>query len=185
MIDVVRYLHNVVLRGKWALSGVFISQGVRISIDRQNTLSLSKGVKIGFGSLLIVSDERSQFCPPYSRLSIGRNSAINEYCNLRAAGGVIEIGENCLLAQMITIVASNHSIKKGVNIIDQPWSDLKISVKIGDDVWIGANAVILPGTVIESGAIIAAGAVVRGRVLSNEIWGGVPARRLGQRVESQ
>jgi acetyltransferase-like isoleucine patch superfamily enzyme len=54
-------------------------------------------------------------------------------------------------------------------------------VVIEDDVWIGAQSVLLDGTHIEGGAIIAAGSVVRGRVPGFQIWGGVPARFIKDR----
>jgi acetyltransferase-like isoleucine patch superfamily enzyme len=54
-------------------------------------------------------------------------------------------------------------------------------VLIGDDVWIGAGAVLLPGARVGNGAVIAAGAVVNATVPEYEIWGGVPARRIGER----
>lgn len=53
---------------------------------------------------------------------------------------------------------------------------------IGDDVWIGANAVILRGVNIGDGAVIAAGAVVTRNVPKYEIWGGVPAKKIGERT---
>jgi acetyltransferase-like isoleucine patch superfamily enzyme len=49
-------------------------------------------------------------------------------------------------------------------------------VTIEDDVWIGANAVILPGVTIGRHAVVAAGAVVTTDVLENTVVGGVPAR---------
>ena len=49
-------------------------------------------------------------------------------------------------------------------------------IHIGRDVWIGANAVILPGITIGDGAVIAAGAVVTKDVPENTVAGGVPAR---------
>ncbi|WP_281421535.1 DapH/DapD/GlmU-related protein [Thermus brevis] len=50
---------------------------------------------------------------------------------------------------------------------------------IGDGVWIGAHAIILRGVRIGDRAVIAAGAVVTKDVPPGEIWGGVPARRIG------
>ncbi len=52
---------------------------------------------------------------------------------------------------------------------------------IEEDVWIGAQCVLLDGTYIERGAIIAAGSVVRGRVSAYSIWAGTPARHLKDR----
>lgn len=52
---------------------------------------------------------------------------------------------------------------------------------IENDVWIGANVVILQGVHIGKNAIIAAGAVVNKSVPENEIWGGVPAKFIKKR----
>ena len=60
-------------------------------------------------------------------------------------------------------------------------ADLSLApIRIGDDVTIGAKAVIMPGVVIENGAIVAVGAVVSkgAHIGARELWGGVPARRL-------
>jgi acetyltransferase-like isoleucine patch superfamily enzyme len=54
-------------------------------------------------------------------------------------------------------------------------------ITIEDDVWIGVNAVILKGVTIGKGAIIGAGAVVTKFVPPYEIWGGIPAKKIGQR----
>jgi acetyltransferase-like isoleucine patch superfamily enzyme len=55
------------------------------------------------------------------------------------------------------------------------------AIKLGSDVWLGCNVVVLKGVEIGDGAIIAAGAVVTKSILPNEIWAGVPARKIGQR----
>ncbi|WP_274617023.1 DapH/DapD/GlmU-related protein [Vibrio furnissii] len=51
-------------------------------------------------------------------------------------------------------------------------------ITIGDNVWIGANATVLPGVFIGNGAVIAAGAVVTKNVAANTVVGGVPAKTL-------
>lgn len=53
---------------------------------------------------------------------------------------------------------------------------------IGDDVWIGANAVVLRGCIIGKGAVIAAGAIVTKNVEEYSIVGGVPAREISKRL---
>ena len=111
----------------------------------------------------------------------GRNVYIGDHCNIRAAGGPIVIGSNVLIANHVTIVSSNHGIASGSLIMEQKWATCPLGVEIGDDCWIGANSVLLPGASVGSGSIIGAGAVVRSHVPSNEIWGGVPAKKIRNR----
>jgi len=59
----------------------------------------------------------------------------------------------------------------------------KGGILIEDDVWICANVTILDGATIRRGAIIAAGSVVSGEVGSFEIWGGVPAKFIRNRLD--
>lgn len=115
------------------------------------------------------------------RLILGDQVYIGDHCCIRASGCPIFIGDHTLIANGVTIVSANHGIKAGQNIASQPWDAPGPEVRIGSDVWIGANATILPGSVVSDGAVIAAGAVVRGFIPPGEIWGGVPARKLGER----
>jgi acetyltransferase-like isoleucine patch superfamily enzyme len=55
------------------------------------------------------------------------------------------------------------------------------AVRIADDVWIGANAVVVAGVSIGRGAVVAAGAVVTGDVAEFDVVGGVPARPIKSR----
>ncbi len=56
-------------------------------------------------------------------------------------------------------------------------------VTIGDDVWIGQNAIIMPGVTINNGAVVGAGAVVTKDVAAYDIVGGVPARVIKSRKD--
>ena len=85
----------------------------------------------------------------------------------------IRIGSHVLIAPNVYITDHNHNIKAGAKIDEQ--GCLAAPVVIGDDVWIGANAVILPGISIGHGAVIGAGAVVTHDVEPNAVVGGVPA----------
>jgi carbonic anhydrase/acetyltransferase-like protein (isoleucine patch superfamily) len=168
-------------RAGWRARGVRVSRGAILRFERADAIELAPGVIVGTGTLLVATTERSALPPEASRLRVGAGTAINEYCNLRASGGEIAIGRQCLIAQMVTIVASNHSTGPGRPMIEQPWSAEPHSVRIGDDVWLGAGVTVLPGARIGDGAVIAAGAVVRGEVPPGEIWGGVPARFIRRR----
>ena len=100
--------------------------------------------------------------------NIGSGSSIGAFCSI--APGVI-IG---LMNHPYQWVSSNPFLyysSRGF-IPENKTIDTKIGSIIGDDVWIGANAVILPGVIVGQGAIIGAGAVVTKEVMPYEIVGG-------------
>lgn len=131
--------------------------------------------------------------PPYRRFSLGRKSVIESFCCINnAVGDVIigdhtrigihntiigpvSIGSHVNLAQGITVTALNHNFSdKTKNIGNQGITTKQVTIK--DDVWIGANAVILPGITIGRHCVVAAGAVVTKDVPDNTLVGGVPAK---------
>ena len=115
-----------------------------------------------------------------SRLLIGHRVSINEHNNIRAGGCTIEIGDDTLVSQMVSIIGRNHSTARGQSIRSQRWA-VGGGVIVGRDVWLCAGAVLLPGADVGDGAIVAAGAVVRGFVPPYSIVAGVPARVVGER----
>ncbi len=115
--------------------------------------------------------------PPYRKFSLGTKSVIESYCCINNAVGDVLIGNHVNLAQGIVITALNHNFKDTTMRIDEQGISTN-PVTIGDDVWIGANAVILPGVTIGKHVVIAAGAVVAKDVPNNSVVGGVPAKIL-------
>lgn len=131
--------------------------------------------------------------PPYRRFALGRHSVVESYCCINNAVGDITIGDHtrigihctvigpvCIgshvnLAQGITVTALNHNFEDTAQRIDQQGVSTK-QVVIEDDVWIGANAVILPGVTVGRHAVVAAGAVVTSDVPDYSVVGGVPAK---------
>jgi len=131
--------------------------------------------------------------PPYRRFWLGRHSVIESFCCINNAVGDVTIGDYtrigihntiigpvCIgnhvnLAQGITVTALNHNFEDASKRIDEQGISTK-PVVIGDDVWIGANAVILPGVTIGNHCVVAAGAVVTKDVPNNCVVGGVPAK---------
>ncbi|MBS1745640.1 MAG: acyltransferase [Bacteroidetes bacterium] len=117
------------------------------------------------------------YCPGPS-IIIGDNNFIGNNCefNIRQS---IHIGNNNLIASGCRFVDHDHGLDTGSLMKDQPC--VEAAIVIGDDVWIGANAVILKGVTIENGAVIAAGAVVKQSIPVNEIWAGIPAKKIATR----
>lgn len=131
--------------------------------------------------------------PPYRRFSIGERSVVESFsCVNNAVGDVIighhtriglhntiigpvSIGNHVNLAQGITVTALNHNFSNPSQRIDEQGVSTT-PVTIEDDVWIGANAVILPGVTVGTHSVVAAGAVVTRNVPPYTLVGGVPAK---------
>jgi acetyltransferase-like isoleucine patch superfamily enzyme len=91
----------------------------------------------------------------------------------------VTIGRGALIAPGVYITDHNHQTGTGAPMFERPC--VAAPVCIGNDVWIGAKCVILPGVSIGDGAVIAAGAVVNRDVPAGAIVGGIPARVLKMR----
>lgn len=131
--------------------------------------------------------------PPYRKFSLGNYSVVESFCCINnAVGDVIignhtrvgihntiigpvKIGNHVNLAQGITVTALNHNFSDPNKRIDEQGISTT-PVTIGDDIWIGANAVILPGVTIGNHSVIAAGAVVTKDVPPHSLAAGVPAK---------
>ena len=135
--------------------------------------------------------------PPYRKFSLGNYSVVESYsCINNAVGDVIigdytrvglhntiigpvTIGSHVNLAQGITVTALNHNFSESDKRIDEQGVSTT-PVMIEDDVWIGANAVILPGVSIGTHSVVAAGAIVTKDVPPHSLVAGVPAKVIKQ-----
>jgi acetyltransferase-like isoleucine patch superfamily enzyme len=131
--------------------------------------------------------------PPYRKFSLGDYSVVESFsCINNAVGdvligdhtriglhntiiGPVKIGDNVNLAQGITVTALNHNFNDPSKRIDEQGVSTS-AVNIGNDIWIGANAVILPGVSIGNHSVVAAGAVVTKDVPAHTLVAGVPAK---------
>ena len=93
--------------------------------------------------------------------------------------GPVTIGSHVNLAQGITVTALNHNFEDTNKRIDEQGISTN-PVTIEDDIWIGANAVILPGVTIGHHSVVAAGAVVTKDVPPHSLAAGVPAKIMKQ-----
>jgi acetyltransferase-like isoleucine patch superfamily enzyme len=160
----------------------FFGANVSLNVSYSNTqgiISIGKGSSIG--SFTVVRIENGPGTDlETSSLLVGENTYIGELNNIRAAGGLIRIGDNVLISQMVTIVASNHSFDQNdIPIAHQKWKRSKIVIE--DDVWIGAGVTILPGAHLSRGSIVAANSVVNSFVPAYAIVAGSPSKQIGNR----
>lgn len=102
-------------------------------------------------------------------LQLGEGSVINSRCRLDTRGG-ITIGNGVSISDEVIILTSDHDMECPI------FSGRNRQVEIGDHVWVGTRATILPGVRIGSGAVVAAGAVVTKDVDPQAVVAGVPAR---------
>ncbi len=113
-----------------------------------------------------------------STLELGDHSGVG--IDARINGKVI-IGNNVMMGPEVAIFARNHAFDRTDVSMDQQGFSEEKPVVIGNDVWIGARVLILPGVHVGNGAVLGAGAVVTKDVPDYAIVGGNPARILKMR----
>jgi len=89
----------------------------------------------------------------------------------------VSIGDNTMIAQNVKLIATNHYYKRKDQLIHEQDIDTeKIGITIGNDCWIGAGAIILPGVTVGNGAVVGGNAVVTKDVPEYAVVVGNPAR---------
>lgn len=128
------------------------------------------------------------------RMEIGSGTNIHRCCRFYRPAGV-QLGQNTVINRDVLLdgrtgvqIGSNVSISEGVAVLTLEHDPHSLTfvergapVRIGDRVFIGARALVLPGVTIGEGAVVGAGAVVTRDVAPYTIVAGVPARPIGQR----
>lgn len=114
-------------------------------------------------------------------LIIGEHVVINSGCVLYTGNG-ITIGNHVALAANCTLAPVNHAYADASRLIrEQGFLPSKGGIVIEDDVWIGANTVLLDGAILRRGCVVAAGSVVRGELKAYQVYAGSPLRCVGER----
>lgn len=109
-----------------------------------------------------------------SQVHVGDNVVLNDFVHIWGAGGVT-IGANTLIAASVVITSQTHDSRALSKGLLYRQTNLQEPVRIGENVWIGSGAIIMPGVFVGDNAIVAAGAVVTKSVDAETIVGGVPA----------
>ncbi len=112
---------------------------------------------------------------------IGKNSFINSGTVIYSGNG-ISIGEDVLIAANCTFAPVNHAYKqRNVKISKQRFAVSKGGIVVEDDVWIGANTVLLDGAILKKGCVVGAHSLVRGTLEKYSINFGVPTKKVAMR----
>lgn len=106
---------------------------------------------------------------------LGNHVEVNNFTIINGTGGVV-VGDNTLIGSGVRIISYQHQYELGMLIREQP--TISAPIRIGQDVWIGANAIVLAGVTIGDGAVVGAGAVVTKDVAPDTIVAGVPAKQI-------
>jgi acetyltransferase-like isoleucine patch superfamily enzyme len=150
--------------------GVYLDEGVYLH-------ACPGGIEIGENTMVMHHAELHVYNfrdLPHAGIKIGRDSLIGEFNVLRGQGG-ITIGDRVFTSPFVQLAAVNHVFSDP----SRPFVEQGITaegITIGDDVWIGAGAIITDGVHVGRGAVVAAGAVVTRDVPPHTVVAGIPAR---------
>lgn len=147
------------------------SKKIRAFFARRLFASMGKNVNIEHGAFFASGKD----------ISIGDNSGLGLNCRV---AGPLSIGNDVMMAPNVSIYTQNHETENIYRPMRLQTAEKK-KVTIGNDVWIGANAIILPGVTVGNGAIIAAGAVVTKDVPDFAVVGGNPAKIIKTRTQKE
>lgn len=153
-------------------------EALKLTAELNNSYRTPEKIREIFSKLTEkpVNDTLNIFPPFYTdcgkNITIGNHVFFNSGCKFQDQGG-ITIDDGVLLGHNVVLATLNHCM------IPEQRANLKPApIHIGKNVWIGANAMVLPGVTIGDGAVIAAGAIVTKDVPANTIVGGIPAKKI-------
>lgn len=164
--------------GAWIKGHALIRLGERCKIHDSASLDALRGPGIELGDRVTIN-RYAYLQGDIGGIRLGDRVEINNYTIINGNGGV-DIGADTLIGPGVKIISYQHA-----HAADRPIRDQQATaapIRIGRDVWIGANAVVLAGVSIGDGAVIGAGAVVTRDVPGNAVVAGVPARIIKMRT---
>lgn len=148
--------------------------GRNIKIELRFARGCSIGKRFTFKDNSIITS-RGNLRNKSGYLSIGNNVGFSENCCIYLRGDVT-IGNDCIFGPGVKILTDSHT--KSVDGLWRLGIPVNRNVVIGNNVWCGANVTLMPGVRIGNNVVIGAGSVVTKNIPNDEIWVGVPAKKL-------
>ena len=166
----------------------------QVSFQQIDSLNGARFITIGKGSCFEKHLNLNAIISPQSKndffsstiITIGSNCYFGAYNHITATNN-IEIGNHVLTGKFVTITDNSHGDTAFHTLQTPPINRPLYSkgpVKIGNNVWIGDKATILPNVTIGDGAVIAANAVVTNDVPAYSVAAGNPAKIVKQAVSN-
>jgi len=140
-------------------------------------LQTDKSSVIHLNDHLVIHSFVILFADQQSEIRLGKRVFIGDYSTIRTSRAKVSIGDNTMIAQNVKLIATNHYYKRKDQLIHQQDIDTeKIGITIGNDCWIGAGAIVLPGVTVGNGAVVGGNAVVTKDVPEYAVVVGNPAK---------
>lgn len=161
-----------------------ISTGANLIVEDNVYINGLSKTGINFGSNVTIQRDSILICTGVIRdlgvgINIGDNVGLNSRVYFGGQGG-IEIGNNVIVGPDVKIFSENHNYKK-TDVLIKDQGESRLGVKIGNDCWIGAGAIILDGVNLSDGCVVAAGSVVTKSFEAFSVIGGIPAKKIKTR----
>ena len=161
-----------------AFADTLYQEAIKITMEMNNSYHTPEELREMMSRLIgkRVDDTFRLFPPFYTdfgkNITIGKNVFINSGCHFQDQGGIV-IGDGALIGHNVVLATINHALAPSEN-----RRNYYAPIKIGNNVWIGSNATVLPGVTIGEWSVVAAGAVVSKDIPPYTVVGGVPAKVL-------
>ncbi|HXP55719.1 MAG TPA: acyltransferase [Streptosporangiaceae bacterium] len=197
-LSVIRTLYLSLRHRGWCI----VARGTRLKISRRARIELTPGSRLylGFGLTSFTGSRCFVRLGPGARLSVDGTVQLVQATRIYVAHDAhLEIGGGCYLNDSATVICTGHirighrcAVSLNTTILDGNIHELVLggaprprtqSVIVGDDVWIGLGATIMPGVKVGDQAVIGAGSVVTADVPSHTVVAGNPARVIARDAE--
>ena len=174
-----------VVRGLLAINDSALVVGSHFALASTAQIGAAQVGMIEIGDSVSVGP-RSIISTSGGTVKVGSRTSFFSDCLI---SGAVTIGNDCLFANNVTVLSGTHQIRGGGTIRENDAAYMRSPgyrpfnpVSIGEDCWLGANSVILPGVSLGKGVVVGANTVVTKNFPDYVILGGVPARVIGSRL---